>query len=57
MEKSEALRLYDALIATNAAVERKGDTVPFTSLNGHNAYVSSLKPKPATTKPGAKKRR
>jgi hypothetical protein len=35
MERARALALYDALIATNAGVERKGDTVPFTSLNGH----------------------
>ncbi len=35
MDRSKALVLYDALIATKAAVERKGDTVPYTSLNGH----------------------
>jgi len=35
MDRSKSLALYDALIATNAAVERKGDTVPYTSLNGH----------------------
>ena len=35
MERSAALAFYDALIATNAAVERKGATVPYTSLNGH----------------------
>lgn len=35
MDRSAALALYDALIATNRAVERKGDTVPYTSLNGH----------------------
>jgi hypothetical protein len=35
MDRSVALALYDALIATNRAVERKGDTVPYTSLNGH----------------------
>jgi hypothetical protein len=35
MDRSAALALYDALIATNSAVERKGDTVPYTSLNGH----------------------
>lgn len=35
MERSAALLLYDALIATKAGVERKGDTVPYTSLNGH----------------------
>lgn len=30
-----ALRLYDQLVATNSKVERKGATVPYTSLNGH----------------------
>ena len=35
MDRSKALALYDALIATNPAVQRKGDTVPYTSLNGH----------------------
>jgi len=29
------LALYEKLIATNPAVERKGDTMPYTSLNGH----------------------
>jgi hypothetical protein len=29
------LALYDKLVATNPNVERKGDTVPYTSLNGH----------------------
>jgi len=31
----ENLALYEKLIATNPAVERKGATVPYTSLNGH----------------------
>jgi hypothetical protein len=35
MERSAALACYDKLIASNPAVERKGDTVPYTSLNGH----------------------
>ena len=29
------LALYEKLIATNPAIERKGDTMPYTSLNGH----------------------
>ena len=29
------LKLYDKLIATNSNIERKGDTMPYTSLNGH----------------------
>jgi TfoX/Sxy family transcriptional regulator of competence genes len=27
--------LYDQLVATNPAVQRKGATMPYTSLNGH----------------------
>lgn len=29
------LKLYDQLVATNPLVQRKGATVPYTSLNGH----------------------
>jgi len=29
------LKLYERLVATNPEVERKGDTMPYTSLNGH----------------------
>lgn len=37
----EKLRLYEQLVATNPNVERKGDTVPYTSLNGHMfSYLS-----------------
>ena len=35
VEHQKALALYDALVATQPDVERKGDTVPYTSLNGH----------------------
>ncbi len=31
----DKLKLYDKLIATNSNIERKGDTIPYTSLNGH----------------------
>jgi hypothetical protein len=31
----EKLAFYLKLVATNPKVERKGDTVPYTSLNGH----------------------
>ncbi len=31
----EKLKLYEKLVATNPKVERKGATVPYTSLNGH----------------------
>lgn len=30
-----AIELYDKLIATNPRIERKGDTNPYTSLNGN----------------------
>lgn len=31
----EKIVLYDALIASHAALERKGKTTPYTSYNGH----------------------
>jgi len=31
----ETLELYEKLVGTNPEIERKGDTVPYTSLNGH----------------------
>jgi hypothetical protein len=37
----EKLVLYEKLVATNPRVERKGDTVPYTSLNGNMfSYLS-----------------
>jgi len=35
MDRSAALVLYEKLIATNPSVERKGDTMPYTSLDGN----------------------
>ena len=35
MDRAAALELYEKLVATNGQVERKGDTMPYTSLNGH----------------------
>ena len=32
---SDKLELYEKLVATNPSVQRKGATVPYTSLNGH----------------------
>ena len=32
---SDKVALYDRLIATNPAIERKGDNNPYTSLNGN----------------------
>lgn len=37
----DKLELYEKLIATNPRVERKGATVPYTSMNGHMfSYLS-----------------
>lgn len=33
--RARNLELYEKVVATNAEVERKGDTMPFTSVNGH----------------------
>jgi hypothetical protein len=33
--RAAKLALYDKLVATNPRVERKGDTNPYTSCNGH----------------------
>jgi len=32
---TEKLTLYEKLVATNAEAERKGATMPYTSVNGH----------------------
>lgn len=38
---SEKLQLYEKLVANNPLAERKGATVPCTSLNGHMfSYLS-----------------
>ena len=38
---SSSLEFYEKLVATNPKVERKGATVPYTSLNGHMfSYLS-----------------
>lgn len=34
-DTNDKVALYDKLIATNPAIERKGDTNPYTSLNGN----------------------
>jgi hypothetical protein len=37
----DRLELYEKLVATNPNVERKGATVPYTSVNGHMfSYLS-----------------
>jgi hypothetical protein len=35
VDRAAALELYEQLVATNPRVERKGATMPYTSLNGH----------------------
>ena len=35
MERSAALNCYEKVIARFAGVEMKGDTMPYTSMNGH----------------------
>jgi hypothetical protein len=38
---ADKLALYEKLVATNPKIERKGATVPYTSLNGHMfSYLS-----------------
>jgi len=32
---ADRLELYERLVATQPSVERKGATMPYTSLNGH----------------------
>ena len=32
---AKALELYEKLVATNPKIDRKGATMPYTSLNGH----------------------
>jgi hypothetical protein len=41
----EKLVLYEKLVATNPDIERKGASVPYTSLNG-NMFSSSTPPAP-----------
>jgi hypothetical protein len=36
---SEKLALYEKLVGTNPDIERKGATVPYTSLNGNSARL------------------
>jgi hypothetical protein len=35
MSQEEKIRLYDQLVAAHPNAERKGATMPYTSLNGH----------------------
>lgn len=35
LSREEKIELYNKLVATHAEAVRKGDTIPYTSLNGH----------------------
>jgi hypothetical protein len=35
ISRDEKIALYEKLVATNPKAVRKGDTIPYTSLNGH----------------------
>lgn len=35
MERTTVIALFDRLVAEHSKVERKGDTMPYTSVNGH----------------------
>jgi hypothetical protein len=38
---AENLSLYEKLVATNPRVARKGDAMPYTSLNGHMVQLAN----------------
>ena len=39
---ANTLALYDKLVATDPGIERKGDTIPYTSINGHMfSYINT----------------
>jgi len=52
---SDKLALYEKLVATNPKVERKGATVPYTSLNGHMFSYLSKQGKLALRLPAAER--
>jgi hypothetical protein len=51
----DKLELYEKLVATNPAVERKGATVPYTSRNGHMFSYLSKEGKMALRLPTAER--
>jgi hypothetical protein len=51
----EKLELYEKVVATNPKVERKGETVPYTSLNGHMFSYLSKQGKLALRLPAAER--
>ncbi len=52
---SDKLELYEKLVATNPNVQRKGATVPYTSLNGHMFSYLSKEGKMALRLPAAER--
>jgi TfoX/Sxy family transcriptional regulator of competence genes len=52
---SDKLELYEKLVATNPSVQRKGATVPYTSLNGHMFSYLSKQGKLALRLPAAER--
>ena len=52
---SEKQALYEKLIATNPKIERKGDAVPYTSINGHMFSYLSKEGKLALRLPSAER--
>ena len=52
---ADKLELYEKLVATNPSVERKGATVPYTSLNGHMFSYLSKEGKLALRLPAAER--
>ena len=52
---SDKLELYEKLVATNPNVQRKGATVPYTSLNGHMFSYLSKEGKLALRLPAAER--
>lgn len=57
MERAKALALYEKLLATNPDVERKGDTMPYTSLNGNMFSLFTKENRLTKKKPAAAKKR
>ncbi len=45
-EYAAKVALYEKLVATNPAVERKGATMPYTSVSGH-MFTCSTRPAPS----------
>lgn len=52
---SDKVELYEKLVATNPNVERKGATMPYTSLNGHMFSYLSKEGKLALRLPAAER--